>query len=143
MYHSALAHYESSLSAQLVEPLSPARSIYEGLLYFDLEGVALFLDGDGPARGCFAVLCKAATEARTDTDTRAALAKIIASMDKAFEQRIALELPVRGAARDLAKIASATVHSLAIRARGEESRTHLVGLAKAGAALIANAVAPT
>ncbi|SDC17320.1 hypothetical protein [Paraburkholderia lycopersici] len=63
------------------------------------------------------------------------------AFDKAFEQRLRAavargELPAQANASTLARLASALLHSMALRARAGDSRASLRAMAAAGIALI-------
>jgi len=144
MYLGALAHFERVLEGQLAASLDPAKPLRDGLCEFYLGAVDLYLSGNGPPRGCL-IVCTAATEAAGDAETRRALARVLARLDTAFEQRIAAEIGAGGEpperASALARLASAILHSLAVRARAGEARPTLVQLAEAGATFVASSAA--
>src|SRR5271156_2713336 len=81
----------------------------------------LYLSGpDGP-RGCFTVL-SAASEAIADPDLHSLVGDAIDGTDRAFgrmfaDARAAGELPAATDPRRLARMATATIHTLSIRAR--------------------------
>ena len=102
--------------------------------------LAIYLDGDLGARGCF-VIGTAATEAVTNPLVREQLAGVLHDVDDAFEARIRQakaegELPADADPKTLARLASATLHSLALRARAGEKRRVLEAIAEAGVASV-------
>jgi TetR/AcrR family transcriptional regulator, copper-responsive repressor len=81
----------------------------------------IYLSGDAGPRGCFTVMT-AASEAVSDPDIRAMVLEGFSELDKAFAAcfRFAKEkgeLPESADPLVLAQLASATIHSIAIRAR--------------------------
>jgi AcrR family transcriptional regulator len=89
----------------------------------------LYLSGpDGP-RGCFTVL-SAASEAIADPDLHSLVSEAIDGTDRAFgrlfaDAQAAGELPKNGDPRRLARVASATLHTLSIRARARIPRAEI------------------
>jgi AcrR family transcriptional regulator len=88
----------------------------------------IYLSGDSP-RGCFTVMT-AASEAVSDPDIRAMVLEGFAELDKAFaacfrRAREKGELPASADPAVLAQIASATIHTIAIRARARTPRKEL------------------
>jgi AcrR family transcriptional regulator len=89
----------------------------------------IYLSGDAGPRGCFTVMT-AASEAVADPDIRAMVQEGLTGMDKAFAAcfRRAKE---KGELSDnadpvvLAQLASATIHTIAIRARARTPRAEL------------------
>jgi Tetracyclin repressor-like, C-terminal domain len=83
---------------------------------------------DGP-RGCFTVL-SASADAVSNPEIRKIVGEAIDAMDRAFERlfegaRAAGELPAEADPRRLAMIASATIHTLSIRARARIPRAEI------------------
>jgi len=121
-------------------PLAQAlRRVYEGAL-------ALYLPGKGAARGCF-LIGTAATEAVHDPDIRAKLGDGLREFDRAFEARLQHardqgELDASTDPAALAKIASAVLHTLAIRSRAGDSRASLKATAEAAVRLICGSGKP-
>jgi hypothetical protein len=89
----------------------------------------IYLSGEAGPRGCFTVMT-AASEAVADPDIRAMVQEGLTGMDKAFAAcfRLAKE---KGELSDnadpvvLAQIASATIHTIAVRARARTPRAEL------------------
>jgi len=96
-----------------------------------LYGIALdmYLSGkDGP-RGCFSVMT-ATSEAISDPEIRDLVVNSIAEMDKAFARTLKAaqqrgELPASANIEALAQHATATIHTIAVRARAKVSRKEL------------------
>jgi AcrR family transcriptional regulator len=98
--------------------------------------LSIYLSGDKSARGCF-VIGTAATESVANPIVREQLAGVLHDVDEAFEKRVRRakvegELSAEANPKMLARIASATLHSLAIRARAGEKRRALEAIAEAG-----------
>ena len=88
----------------------------------------IYLSGESP-RGCFTVMT-AASEAVSDPDIRAMVLEGFAELDKAFaacfrRAREKGELPASADPATLAQLASATIHTIAIRARARTPRGEL------------------
>jgi TetR/AcrR family transcriptional regulator, copper-responsive repressor len=104
------------------------RRVYSGAL-------ALYLPSDGEARGCF-LIGTAATEAPSDSNVRALLGGGLRVFDRVFEARFSRakasgELDSGADPAKLAKMASAVLHTLAIRSRAGDSRASLEAIAEA------------
>ena len=89
----------------------------------------IYLSGESGPRGCFTVMT-AASEAVYDPDIRAMVLEGFAELDKAFAIcfRRAQEKGELAASADptvLAQLASATIHTIAIRARARTPRKEL------------------
>jgi AcrR family transcriptional regulator len=89
----------------------------------------IYLSGESGPRGCFTVMT-AASEAVTDPEIRAMVLDGFSELDKAFASCFRLakergELPESVDSRVLAQLASATIHTLAIRSRARVPRKEL------------------
>jgi hypothetical protein len=89
----------------------------------------IYLSGDEGPRGCFTVMT-AASEAVADPQIRAMVLEGFAELDKAFAACFRLakengELPVTADPVVLSQLASATLHTVAIRARALVPRKEL------------------
>jgi AcrR family transcriptional regulator len=89
----------------------------------------IYLSGESGPRGCFTVMT-AASEAVTDPEIRAMVLDGFTELDKAFASCFRLakekgELPESVDSRVLAQLASATIHTLAIRSRARVPRQEL------------------
>ena len=94
----------------------------------------IYLSGESGPRGCFTVMT-AASEAVHDPDIRAMVLEGFVELDKAFAAcfRVAKEkgeLPESADPVVLAQLASATIHTIAIRARAQMSRKELEAIIK-------------
>ncbi len=121
-------------------PLRKAlRRVYESAL-------SLYLPSDDGARGCF-LIGTALTEAALDADVRKLLREALHDFDRAFEERIRSardqgELPRDTDTAGLARMASATLHTLAIRSRMGEPRKMLEATIDAALDLICGRARP-
>jgi len=89
----------------------------------------IYLAGDAGPRGCFTVMT-AGSEAVADPDIRAMVQNALTELDKAFAHCFRRakdkgELPDHADPVVLAQLASATIHSIAIRARARTPRKEL------------------
>jgi TetR/AcrR family transcriptional regulator, copper-responsive repressor len=112
------------------------RRVYAGAL-------AVYLPDQGGARGCF-LIGTAATEAMSDSDVRGVLREGLRAFDRAFEARFSRarssgELDAGADPRKLAKMASAVLHTLAIRSRAGDSRASLEAIVDAAVEVICSA----
>jgi TetR/AcrR family transcriptional regulator, copper-responsive repressor len=94
----------------------------------------IYLSGDSGPRGCFTVMT-AASEAVADPDIRAMVLEGLSELDKAFAACFRLakekgELPASADPTVLAQLASATIHTVAIRARAGIPRKELEAIVK-------------
>lgn len=104
------------------------------------SALALYLPRDKKQRGCF-LIGTAVTESVNDARVRKDLAGGLDEIDAAFEARILAaretgELPRHSNPAMLAKMASAALYSLAIRARAGASRATLERFAESAVDLI-------
>jgi TetR/AcrR family transcriptional regulator, copper-responsive repressor len=94
----------------------------------------IYLSGEAGPRGCFTVMT-AASEAVSDPDIRAMVLEGFSELDKAFAACFCLakeqgELPETADPVALAQLASATIHTIAIRARARVPRKELEAIVK-------------
>jgi hypothetical protein len=102
--------------------------------------MAIYFSGAGRARGCF-VVGTAVTEALGDREIRNSLAMGVRSLDADFERRFQLarekgELKKDADPAALAVLATATMHTIAIRARAGIPRAELRELARKAVGVI-------
>jgi TetR/AcrR family transcriptional regulator, copper-responsive repressor len=129
MYLKAMARFAGWLEVAFAQTLSPDRPLAEGLRDVYLRGLEIYLSGEAGPRGCF-VLCTAPVEATTAPAVRGALADLLGRIDSAFERRFdaavaAGEIAAVPGPAALARLAAATLHSLAVRARAGADRAEL------------------
>jgi hypothetical protein len=94
----------------------------------------MYLSGETGPRGCFTVMT-AASEAVADPEIRALVLDGFSELDKAFAACFRLakekrELPASADPVVLAQLASATIHTVAIRARARMPRKELEAIVK-------------
>jgi AcrR family transcriptional regulator len=122
----ALADPDESLNAALMR-------LYDGQL-------SIYFSGDGRPRGCFAI-GTAITEAVEDPEIRKALAEGVHMLDSDLEARLQMAQD-KGELKDgadpaaLAMLASAMLHTIAIRARAGIPRTELREIARKAVSVI-------
>lgn len=121
LYLQAYGQYRKQVNesfAPLFAAKTPLRAKLRRILTVALD---LYLSGkDGP-RGCFTVL-SAASDAIADPGLQSLVGEAIDNTDRAFgrmfaDARAAGELPAGADPRRLARMATATLHTLSIRAR--------------------------
>jgi AcrR family transcriptional regulator len=147
LYLKALAAYWDAGRTGLADALAPERPLREGLRRVYALALDLYFPADGQPRGCF-LIGTATTEAMRDADVRTTLGEALREIDAAFEARLRLaqergELAAGSDPRILAQLASATLHTLALRSRAGASRAELEALADGAVALICGPPRPT
>jgi len=134
MYLSAIKRYREMSREQIGAAMSYDRSLSEALLCVYNKALDIYYGGAGSPLGCF-LLGTALTQAVGDADVREALADGLSAFDEAFERRIrraidAGEIEAKRDPKTLARLASATLYFLAIRARAGEPRKAMEAMAK-------------
>ncbi len=147
LYLRALERYRASGRAALKETLALDQPLRQTLRQVYAKALALYLSGEEAARGCFAI-GTAATEAVGNPEVRAFLADSVRSVDDAFEACIRSardrgELKPEADPTALARLATAVMHTLAIRSRAGAPRAALEAVAEAGVNLICGPQAAT
>lgn len=104
----------------------------------------IYLSGESGPRGCFTVMT-AASEAVHDPDIRAMVLEGFTELDKAFaacfrHAKDKGELPASADPAVLAQMASATVHTIAIRARAQVPRKELEAIVNGAIDVMVGAV---
>lgn len=140
LYLAALQRYVESGRAAIAEGLAGDLPLARALGRVYDRALALYLPDDDDARGCF-LISTATTEAMHDPEVRAVLGAGLRSFDRAFEARLRCardegELPAGADPAALARIASALLHTLALRSRAGDSRASLRATAATGIALL-------
>ncbi|MBW8843670.1 MAG: TetR/AcrR family transcriptional regulator [Burkholderiales bacterium] len=139
LYLQALQLYTEQSNAAIAAALA-GRSLREGLLRVYELALQLYYPADEAARGCL-LIGTAATEAPRDEAIRRQLGDSLHGFNAAFEARLRQaaeggELPAATDVAMRAQLASAVLHSLALRARAGDARTDLAALAAGGVELI-------
>jgi TetR/AcrR family transcriptional regulator, copper-responsive repressor len=134
LYLEALARYwEISLTATRAA-LAGDHPLAEALMLAYDAALSIYFSGKGRARGCF-VVGTAVTEVAEDEAIRKSVAAGLRAIDADFEARFRLAQDKGELKRDadpatLAILASATMHTIAIRARAGASRAELREVAR-------------
>jgi AcrR family transcriptional regulator len=133
IYLRALGDYWERKFETMGETLQPGRPLDQTLMSVYDAALSLYFSGGGAARGCF-VVGTAVTEAVDDPEIRSSIAEGFRTLDAHFEARLktahkAGELKKDADPEALALLASATMHTIAIRARAGVPRASLRKLA--------------
>ena len=134
LYIKSYQRYRDDARAAMIDVFRielPIRKRLERIYTIALD---IYLSGEAGPRGCFTVMT-AASEAVGDPEIRAMVLDGFTELDKAFARcfRLAREKGELRASTDpavLARVASATMHSMAIRARARVPREELEAMAK-------------
>jgi AcrR family transcriptional regulator len=140
IYLEALARYWEISLAATREALAEDRPLGESLMLAYEAALSIYFSGKGNARGCF-VVGTAVTEAGEDAAIRNSVAAGLRAIDADFEVRFRKaiargELKAGTDPAALAILASATMHTIAIRARTGARRAELRELARKAVSVI-------
>src|SRR5258708_3196613 len=129
LYIKAYQRYRADAAAAMIDIFKDQQPIRQRLERIFAVALDIYLSGDAGPRGCFTVMT-AASEAISDPDIRAMVLEGLSELDKAFAACFRLakekgELPASADAVVLAQLASATIHTIAIRARARVPRKEL------------------
>jgi AcrR family transcriptional regulator len=134
IYLETLARYWEISLAATREALAEDHPLGEALMLAYEAALSIYFSGKGSARGCF-VMGTAVTEAAEDAAIRNSVAAGLRMIDADFEARFRKavetgELKPDADPTALAVVASATMHSIAIRARAGARRAELREIAR-------------
>jgi AcrR family transcriptional regulator len=134
LYIKSYQRYREDARASMVAIFREEMPVRERLARIYASALNIYLSGETGPRGCFTVVT-AASEAVSDPDIRAMVLEGLTELDKAFAScfRRAKENGELSASADpavLAQLASATIHTIAIRSRARVSRRELEGIVK-------------
>lgn len=134
LYLLALRLYTEQSNAAIAAALAD-RSLRDGLLHVYELALQLYYPPDEAARGCL-LIGTAATEAPRDEAIRQQLGDSLRGFNTAFEARLQRavnegELPRGTDVAMRAQLASAVLHSMALRARAGDAREELAAFAAA------------
>jgi AcrR family transcriptional regulator len=134
LYIKSYARYRADARAAMADIFRTELPIRKRLARIFTVALDIYLSGDAGPRGCFTVMT-AASEAVADPRIRAMVLEGFSELDKAFAAcfRIAKEkgeLPASADPVVLAQLASATIHTIAIRARAQVPRKELEAIVK-------------
>jgi TetR/AcrR family transcriptional regulator, copper-responsive repressor len=146
LYLEALAHYWELSLAATREALAQDRPLGEALMLAYEAVLSIYFSGKGSARGCF-VIGTAVTEAVEDLEIRKSVAAGLRMIDADFEARFRTardkgELKGDADPTALAILASATMHSIAVRARAGTPRAELREMARKAVSVICGCQVP-
>jgi AcrR family transcriptional regulator len=133
LYIKSYQRYRDDARAAMIEIFRDEMPVRKRLQRIYAIALDIYLEGESP-RGCFTVMT-AASEAVTDPGIRAMVLEGFVELDKAFAScfRAAKEKGEIASTSDplvLAQLASATLHTVAIRARAGVSRKELEAIVK-------------
>ena len=146
LYLEALRHYWKISLTATREALTEDRPLPESLMLAYEAALSIYFSGKGNARGCF-VIGTAVTETAEDPEIRKNVAAGLRMIDADFEARLRTALD-RGELKDgadpaaLAILASAIMHSIAIRARAGTPRAELRQIARQAVSVICGCPVP-
>jgi TetR/AcrR family transcriptional regulator, copper-responsive repressor len=134
LYIKAYQRYRADAAAAMIDIFRDELPIRKRLQRIFAVALDIYLSGDGGPRGCFTVMT-AASEAVADPDIRAMVLEGFCELDKAFAACFRLakqkgDLPASADPQVLAQLASATIHTIAIRARARVPRKELEAIVK-------------
>jgi AcrR family transcriptional regulator len=134
LFIKSYRRYREDARAAMANIFRDALPIRQRLERIYTVALDIYLSGESGPRGCFTVMT-AASEAVADPDIRAMVLEGFAEMDKAFAACFRLarekgELPDGADPAVLAQLASATIHTIAIRARARTPRKELEAIVK-------------
>jgi TetR/AcrR family transcriptional regulator, copper-responsive repressor len=134
LYIKSYARYRADARAAMIDIFRGELPIRERLQRIYAVALDIYLSGEAGPRGCFTVMT-AASEAVSDPDIRAMVLEGFTELDKAFATCFRLarekhELPETANPVVLAQLASATIHTVAIRARARVPRKELEAIVK-------------
>ncbi len=140
LYIKSYQRYRTDARAAMIGIFKGEIPIRERLKRIFAAALDIYLSGEFGPRGCFTVMT-AASEAVADPEIRAMVLDGFSELDKAFAScfrraREKGELPSSADPTVLAQLASATIHTIAIRARAGVPRKELETIVKGAIAMI-------
>lgn len=129
LYIKSYRRYREDARAAMQDTFREEQPVRQQLQRIYAVALDIYLSGEAGPRGCFTVMT-AASEAVADPDIRAMVLEGFSELDKAFAICFRLakekgELPEGAEPAVLAQLASATIHTIAIRARARVPRKEL------------------
>jgi TetR/AcrR family transcriptional regulator, copper-responsive repressor len=129
LYIKSYARYRADARVAMLDIFRDEMPIRQRLTRIFNVALDIYLSGEAGPRGCFTVMT-AASEAVADPEIRAMVLEGFTELDRAFAACFRLakekaELPASADPVVLAQLASATIHSIAIRARARVPRKEL------------------
>lgn len=146
LYLQSLGEYRAQARRGMAKALAPERALRDGLTEVYRRALDTYFSGEDGARGCM-MLGTAAVEAVSDAGIRDSLHAGLTEIDEAFRKRFRLARQGGEIAADsdpvfLARMASAVMYMMAMRARAGEKRGVLESFAAQSVAFICGAIAP-
>src|ERR1700720_3524275 len=143
LYIKSYQRYRADARAAMIDIFRDELPIRKRLERIFAVALDIYLSGDAGPRGCFTVMT-AASEAVSDPEIRAMVLEGFSELDKAFAACFRLakgngELPASVDPVVLAQLASATIHSIAVRARARVPRRELEAIVKGAIDVIVRA----
>jgi AcrR family transcriptional regulator len=140
LYIKSYQRYRTDARAAMVEIFRGELPIRQRLERIYAAALDIYLGGASEPQGCFTVMT-AASEAVADPEIRAMVLDGFTELDKAFASSFRRakekgELPPSADPAVLAQLASATIHTIAIRSRARVSRKELEAIAKGAIAVM-------
>jgi AcrR family transcriptional regulator len=134
LYIKSYQRYRADARAGMVDIFREQLPIRKRLERIYAAALDIYLSGEAGPRGCFTVMT-AASEAVADPDIRKLVLEGFFELDRAFATCFRLakengELPDSADPAVLAQLASATIHTIAIRARAQVPRKELEAIVK-------------
>jgi AcrR family transcriptional regulator len=134
LYIKSFQRYRDDARAAMIDIFRKEQPIRERLARIYAIALDIYLSGESGPRGCFTVMT-AASEAVSDPGIRAMVLEGFVELDKAFaacfrQAKEKGELPATADPEVLAQMASATIHTIAIRARARVPRKELEAIVK-------------
>ncbi|WP_426409185.1 TetR/AcrR family transcriptional regulator [Bradyrhizobium ganzhouense] len=134
LYIKSYQRYREDARARMVDIFREEMPVRERLARIYAAALNIYLSGETGPRGCFTVVT-AASEAVSDPDIRAMVLEGLTELDKAFANCFRRakengELPESADPAALAQLASATIHTVAIRSRARVPRKELEAIVK-------------
>lgn len=129
LYIKSYARYRDDAREATIDIFRDELPIRKRLQRIYAVALDIYLSGDAGPRGCFSVMT-AASEAVFDPEIRGLVLDAFSDLDKAFASCFRRasesgEIPASADATILAHMASATLHTIAIRARAQVPRKEL------------------
>jgi TetR/AcrR family transcriptional regulator, copper-responsive repressor len=146
LYIKSYQRYRADARAAMVDIFRDQLPIRKRLQRIYAAALDIYLSGEAGPRGCFTVMT-AASEAVADPDIRKLVLEGFFELDRAFAACFRRakedgELPVGADPEVLAQLASATIHTIAIRARAQVPRKDLEAIVNGAIEMMAPSKTP-
>ena len=143
LYIKSYQRYRADARAGMIDIFREQLPIRQRLERIYAAALDIYLSGEAGPRGCFTVMT-AASEAVADPDIRKLVLEGFFELDRAFVTCFRLakengELSLSADPQVLALLASATIHTIAIRARAQVPRKELEAIVKGAIEVMAPA----